>query len=215
MDVTLNLMPKSKRLGFTLIELLVAITIIGLLSTIVTYGVVGQQRKARDAKRKSDLEMVKKAMQAAKNDCRNAAFYPRVDYSGSPQQQDGQFTDLITHLKNLGYLSTDLADPKNNGNNYQNSNHYFYGFNFDSDGPGTTNVCPEYGGAMTVNGTEEFILMAKLEVQNDPDLKTSFSKCASLTKINYVDIIESPHDAPIFGQKDGIDDLKRYFVCSD
>jgi prepilin-type N-terminal cleavage/methylation domain-containing protein len=49
--------------GFTLIELLVVIAIIGLLATLATVSFSGSTKKARDAKRKSDLIQVQKALE--------------------------------------------------------------------------------------------------------------------------------------------------------
>ncbi len=48
--------------GFSLIELLVVIVILGILSSFVTYTMVGRQKQARDAQRKSDMQTFKKAM---------------------------------------------------------------------------------------------------------------------------------------------------------
>lgn len=53
--------------GFTLIELMIAITIVAVLATIGLIMLQGAQKIARDAKRKSDLEDIKKAFYAYKN----------------------------------------------------------------------------------------------------------------------------------------------------
>lgn len=57
-----------KLLGFTLLELLVVMAIIGILAAIgmSSYGTV--QSKARDARRKSDLENVARALEMYYND---------------------------------------------------------------------------------------------------------------------------------------------------
>ena len=54
--------------GFTLLELLIVMAIIGVLASIgiATYGTV--QSKARDARRKSDLENVARALEMYRND---------------------------------------------------------------------------------------------------------------------------------------------------
>lgn len=60
-------MKKNKR-GFTLIEVLVAASIIAILATIgmVSYQAAG--RNGRDAKRKSDLEQLRSALEIYKSD---------------------------------------------------------------------------------------------------------------------------------------------------
>jgi len=55
--------------GFTLIELLVVIAIIGLLSTIAIISLNNSRLKARDAKRISDLNQVRNALELYFNDC--------------------------------------------------------------------------------------------------------------------------------------------------
>lgn len=49
---------RRNRSGFTLIELLVVITIIGVLVTIVVVAVAPVQKKSRDSKRKSDINLL-------------------------------------------------------------------------------------------------------------------------------------------------------------
>lgn len=69
---------KAKRFfrGFTLIELLIVITIIGILATFVVASFTTAQKKARDSRRKSDLDAYKKALELSKGDSSGGAFYP-------------------------------------------------------------------------------------------------------------------------------------------
>jgi len=53
----------SQRKGFTLIELLVVIAIIGVLSTLAVYSFNLARQKGRDAKRVSDVDQVRKALE--------------------------------------------------------------------------------------------------------------------------------------------------------
>jgi general secretion pathway protein G len=54
---------KAGKNGFTLIELLVVISIIGVLLSIVLVSTSNTRKKARDAKRKSDIVQIKKALE--------------------------------------------------------------------------------------------------------------------------------------------------------
>jgi type II secretion system protein G len=55
--------------GFTLIELLITIAIIGILSAIIGIAMVNPQKEARDAKRKSDLELIRSGLEIYNADC--------------------------------------------------------------------------------------------------------------------------------------------------
>lgn len=61
------------RQGFTLIEILVAATIIAVLSVIGVASYTSINRRSRDAKRKSDLEQVRSALEMYRAD---KGFYP-------------------------------------------------------------------------------------------------------------------------------------------
>ncbi len=58
-----------KMKGFTLIELLVVISIIGILVALSLFGLEGTRRASRDAKRKTDLELVRSGLEIYKSDC--------------------------------------------------------------------------------------------------------------------------------------------------
>ena len=68
--------------GFTLIELLVAITIIGILASIVLFSFDKAREKARDSRRKSDLAAIKAATVLYYQDLGyfppNPATYPSI-----------------------------------------------------------------------------------------------------------------------------------------
>ena len=69
-------MNRMKKNGFTLIELIVVIAILGILATIGLTSFQTSQMKSRDAKRKSDLEQVQRALEAYMNDYGN---YPAAN----------------------------------------------------------------------------------------------------------------------------------------
>jgi type II secretion system protein G len=58
----------KKQTGFTLIELLVVMAILGILATVGLSSFRSSQLKSRDAKRKSDLEQVQRALEMYHND---------------------------------------------------------------------------------------------------------------------------------------------------
>lgn len=59
---------KNWSAGFTLLEMLVVIAIIGSLTGLIATNFVGSQAKARDARRKSDLTQIQKALEFFYND---------------------------------------------------------------------------------------------------------------------------------------------------
>ena len=59
----------SSQQGFTLIEVLVAATIIAVLTSIGVVSYQAANRRARDAKRKADLEQIRAALEMYRADC--------------------------------------------------------------------------------------------------------------------------------------------------
>jgi type II secretion system protein G len=60
--------------GFTLIELIVAIAVIGILAAVILPSVQGVIMKARDARRKTDLNSIQLALESYFNDI---GYYPQ------------------------------------------------------------------------------------------------------------------------------------------
>ena len=58
----------KKKSGFTLIELLIVISIIGILAALLLANFSGTRERARDTKRKSDLNQMKNALRLWYND---------------------------------------------------------------------------------------------------------------------------------------------------
>ena len=72
----------SKKNGFTLIELLIVMVIIGILATIGLATFASSQMKSRDAKRKSDLQQISRALELYYND-KGQYPAPAADNSGN------------------------------------------------------------------------------------------------------------------------------------
>ena len=65
--------------AFTLVELLVVVAIIGILATVVVISYSGAQKKARDARRSSDINQIQTALTLADNDAGGGySNYPNV-----------------------------------------------------------------------------------------------------------------------------------------
>lgn len=193
---------RRRRFGFSLIELLIVIALIGILSSIVTVGMTSAQRKARDGQRKSDLAQVKRALESAKADCKNAAYYPAFAISGTSAVTS--YNNLMTYLTDadLKYLPSIINNSGGGVGNYL--------FNVT---PTIASKCPGNVANPTLSefGTENIALRAQLENQNDPDLKSSYAKC-STAPVNWQLLPNPPTDTvpPI-----GVDDNFYYYVCND
>lgn len=185
--------------AFTLLELIIVIALIGIISSIGFYSYQGSQKKARDAQRKSDLQQVKKALEANKNDCLAGSYY--IYYGGVLEQ-----TRFNVSLKNYfagfneKYLQTMVIDPKNA---------YPYSYGFSVSSTYTNNACPNPSTLLlTFRGTKYYVLRALLEITTDPDTDKSYTACS--TAIN-TDVGVAQFDSfqpPAPG--DGY-----YYVCPD
>lgn len=76
----------AKQGGFTLIELLVVISIIGIMAGLSLFAVQGARESGRDARRKSDLESIRSALEIYKADC---GRYPGAITAGAQLPGDG------------------------------------------------------------------------------------------------------------------------------
>jgi len=104
--------------GFTFIELLVSISIILLLSSVAVVSFQSSAKRARDNKRKADLEQVRAALEMIRSDM---GCYP----GGSGDCNSCSVT-WGSELKcgNNTYMNKLPQDPKS-GNDYT----YYYSFN--------------------------------------------------------------------------------------
>ncbi|PIR85247.1 hypothetical protein COU15_01765 [Candidatus Kaiserbacteria bacterium CG10_big_fil_rev_8_21_14_0_10_45_20] len=120
-------MYKQKR-GFTLIELLVVIAIIGVLSSVVLASLSSARTKARDAKRLSDMQQMRTALELYHI---SFSMYPASGggpCGGWDSPGDGTFT---TPLVENDFIPDHLSDPTVNDNC---GNYAYYRYNAGSYG---------------------------------------------------------------------------------
>lgn len=91
---------KHKSKGFTIVELLIVIVVIGILATLVIVTFTGIKEKARDSKRKNDINAIAAALETYNSD-KNT--YPTLAHL-----TDGAW--VTSHMK--GFKPEALTDPK-------------------------------------------------------------------------------------------------------
>jgi len=108
--------------GFTLIELLVVLAIIGILAALILSNLATARKKARDARRKTDVRALAAAIEMWSGD--NQYLYPPAETTGVPVNFLTPGSDINTALSNQNYIKQIPADPINSGNQiyYYNSN---------------------------------------------------------------------------------------------
>jgi len=119
-----NILWFNKNKGFTMIELIVVIAIIAVLSGIVVGSVNQYQAKARDARRKGDMQQIIKALllYQADNGCIPRTFASTCPNAGGYSENNtGGFDDsyingFLTFLQTGGYMQR-VKDPIE-GSNY-------------------------------------------------------------------------------------------------
>ena len=99
-------MPTTLKKGFTLIELLIVIAIIGILVGLSVFGLQGARESARDARRKSDLEQIRTAVETYRADCNT---YP-LTIPAPPNPLTGSGLSLNCPVTNV-YTSAIPQDP--------------------------------------------------------------------------------------------------------
>lgn len=122
-------MKKSKS-GFTLIELLVVVVVIGILAGIVLVSYNSTQARSRDARRKTDVANIIKAMELYYGD---KGEYPRpAGATGSAingawyVSADSSWDIFNTTMTNADAIDALPVDPRNTPGNTQLANIYSY-----------------------------------------------------------------------------------------
>lgn len=107
---------KKRSSGFTLIELLVVISIVGILIGLSVFGLQGARETSRDAKRKSDLELIRSGIEIYKSDCNHypiSSVQDPIDAFGTSLVGDG----VICNVTNT-YITQVPTDPIPQNMNY-------------------------------------------------------------------------------------------------
>jgi len=123
------------RKGFTLIELLIVIAVIGLIASIVLVSVNSARVKAKDARRKEDLQSLTKALALYVQD--NNGQLPLSNECGTASRvgnlhglnvtacpSDGNSWYIGNYFANNGYTSASIADPR--GGTDSGCRYYYY-----------------------------------------------------------------------------------------
>ena len=138
--------------GFTLIELLVVISIIGLLSSIILASLNMTKGKARDAKRKIEVNIISQAFERYFLD---HDHYPDDTFGGwektcSPGSVPQAPTNKTNAITGEGYLNAFPCDSINNASGNQdvniftigkNGNGYGYFIDTNINNKTDTNLC--------------------------------------------------------------------------
>lgn len=101
--------------GFSLIELLLVIAVIGIIIALSLFSFQNAKKSSRDAKRKSDLETIRSALELYKSDTGS--------YPGSIDNGDWGWDDVLDTTKPIyqalvpTYVSVMPVDPRNTGAN--------------------------------------------------------------------------------------------------
>ncbi len=93
--------------GFTLIEVMITVAIIGLLTSVVAVSVGSVREKARDTRRKSDVDQIRKSLEIYFSD------HDKYPSTGGNWVILNGVDDLLTPELVPKYLELMPSDPKN------------------------------------------------------------------------------------------------------
>lgn len=143
----------SNEQGFTLIELLVVITVIGILAGLIVANFSSARDRARDLKRKADLNQIKTALRLYYNDYQTypTASSGRIQGCGASGTSNCTWGSAFSVTGGGEYMKQLPTDPLNTGV-------YVYTYTQTNSGDG-------------------FTITARLQNASDTDSDTSQSKC--------------------------------------
>lgn len=147
---------KDKSKGFTLIELLIVIAIIGILAAFVLTNLQGVRERARDARRKSDLNALKTSLRLYYND-QNA--FPDSDSNGNIIGCGSTLTPCTWGTSSFAIGSTT----------------YMNNLPLDPSASATNSISYTYQQV----SDDSYILRATLENLSDQDISESQSRCTN------------------------------------
>ncbi len=127
--------------GFTLIELLVVIAIIGILATFIVASFSSAQARARDTRRKADLDAIKKALELRKADSLGGTWYPNCNASAAFCVLDPTGTNLDADLTTPTYIRNVPQDPAAVAGSYE---YRYYPVGASCTGPSSPLQCSQY-----------------------------------------------------------------------
>lgn len=140
-----------KKRGFTLIELLVVISIISVLTSIILISMNTARSKANDAKRVSDMQQIKNAVELYFD---TNGYYPLCGVSVSCSSVGFPYVHISTlNVVSAGFISKINNDPINIAGKYG----YYYVRGYKKTSSSTY---------IYTNSTTDYIIATRLENSN-------------------------------------------------
>jgi len=137
---------RSRNQGFTIVELLIVIVVIGILAALVLNSVSDSQKRARDARRMSDVKALVTALKLYYADNIQypvATIDPGVASWEASTDAPGSFMEALT--EEGGYLRDAPVDPVND------STHFYKYYRY---GPGEYGCDPSRGEYFVIEVTD-------------------------------------------------------------
>lgn len=101
----------QKKEGFTLVELLIVIGVIGILTALALPNFFAVRERARDSKRKSDLNQMQKAIELYKSDQSPLQQYPATAVLATCGSTWSNATTAVVYMKKVPCDPSDDTTP--------------------------------------------------------------------------------------------------------